>query len=80
VVMPASRAARTQALAWSFSTWEACVSQFPYEISLTFKPLLPRKRKSMRQTLPSGQDGFSPRCTIGFGIRQRRICMVRRTA
>ena len=42
VVIPASRAARTQATAASSSTWEPCVIQLPYEISLTSRPDRPR--------------------------------------
>ena len=42
VVMPRSRAARTQAVAASSSTWEPWVIQLPYEISLTSRPDRPR--------------------------------------
>src|SRR5689334_22892947 len=45
--MPHSRASRTHAVAWSASTCEPCVSQLPYEISLTIRPLRPRCRNSM---------------------------------
>src|SRR3954451_17285141 len=46
--MPSSIAARTQAIAASFSTWEPWVIQLPYAISLTSRPLWPRCRCFMR--------------------------------
>src|SRR3954447_2645952 len=49
--MPLSRAARTHASACSSSTWLPCVSQLPYEISVTRRPLRPRCRYSMSATL-----------------------------
>jgi hypothetical protein len=42
VVMPASSAACTVLTAASSSTCEACVTQLPYVISETLRPLLPR--------------------------------------
>src|SRR2546430_10069967 len=48
--MPSSSAARTQAMAASFSTWEPWVIQLPYEISLTRRPLWPRCRWFMALT------------------------------
>src|SRR4051794_3418686 len=51
VVMPLSRAARTHASACSSSTWLPWVSQLPYEISVTSRPLRPRFRYSMSATL-----------------------------
>src|SRR3954453_2236745 len=51
VVMPLSRAVRTHASACSSSTWLPWVSQLPYEISVTSRPLRPRCRYSMSATL-----------------------------
>src|SRR3954469_10896248 len=51
VVIPLSRAARTHASACSSSTWLPWVSQLPYEISVTSRPLRPRCRYSMPATL-----------------------------
>src|SRR4051812_23480213 len=51
VVMPSSSARRTQARAASSSTWDPWVSQLPYAISETLRPLLPRLRVCMGPTL-----------------------------
>src|SRR3954453_17967691 len=56
VVMPLSRAARTHARACSSSTWLPWVSQLPYEISVTSRPLRPRCRYSMPATLCPVQE------------------------
>jgi len=66
VVMPASSAARTHAVAASSSTWLPWVSQLPYETSLTDRPLRPRRRNSIRRTYLR----VAP--TPGRGSRHRR--------
>src|SRR5579863_9076365 len=55
--MPSSSAARTHATAASSSTWDPWVIQFPYAISLTFRPLLPRCRYSMAPNPKRERDG-----------------------
>src|SRR6476469_2458628 len=58
--MPASRAARTQAVAASSSTWPPWVSQLPYAISEMFRPERPRRLNSTSPTLspvPSSDVG-----------------------
>src|SRR5260370_2725008 len=51
VVIPSSSAVATHARAASSSTCEPWVIQFPYAISLIFRPDRPRRRCSMRSTL-----------------------------
>src|SRR6476469_5631141 len=66
--MPLSSAARTHASTCSSSTWLPWVSQLPYEISLTRRPLRPRCRCSMNPTLCPGEEASDARC----GLPRRR--------
>src|SRR3954452_25445318 len=60
--MPLSSAARTHASACSSSTWLPWVSQLPYEISVTRRPLRPRCRYSIarRYARPDAEPGPGP--------------------
>src|SRR5687768_329584 len=74
--MPTFRASRTQAVAWSASICEPCVSQLPYEISLIFRPLRPRLRNSM-DLLVRASDAREPgRQPAGRRLREGHVLRV----